>query len=58
MDCQQHRLGDMTITATMTGLRKSELLALEWSAINLSEGVLAVRRAIKEIAGSLVTKEH
>ncbi len=46
--CQGHRLGDAIIVAAMTGLRKGELFALEWSAVNLSESVLVVRRSLEE----------
>jgi integrase len=35
----------------MTGLRKGELFALNWSAVNLSEGVLVVRRTLQELNG-------
>lgn len=49
--CKEHRLGDMIILAAMTGLRKGELLALEWSAVNLKEGVLVVRQSLEEANG-------
>ena len=49
--CQGHRLGDLIILAAMTGLRKGELFALEWSAVNLQEGVLVVRRTLQELRG-------
>lgn len=55
-DCKHHRLGDMIILAAMTGLRKGELLALEWNAVNLSEGVLVVRKTLEEVAGYFGTK--
>lgn len=35
----------------MTGMRKRELFALEWSAVTLSEGVLSVRKTVQEIRG-------
>lgn len=54
--CQSHRLGDLIILAAMTGLRKGELFALEWSALNLAEGVLVVRRTLQELRG-LTLKE-
>jgi len=50
-ECQKHRLGDVMILAAMTGLRKGELFALEWSAVNLAEGVLVVRRTLQELRG-------
>ncbi len=49
--CKAHRLGDLIILAVLTGLRKGELLALDWSAVNLSEGVLTVRRSLEEAQG-------
>lgn len=55
--CQTERLGDAIVLAAMTGLRKGEILALEWSAVNLAEGVLVVRRTIEEIKGRFGTKE-
>jgi len=55
--CQRHRLGDIVTVAAMTGLRKGELLALEWSAVNLVEGVLVVRQAVEEVAGSFDIKD-
>jgi len=49
--CNAHRVGDIFKLAAMTGLRKRELFALEWSAVNLSEGVLSVRKTVQEVAG-------
>lgn len=54
--CQDHRLGDLIILAAMTGLRKGELFALDWNAVNLQEGVLVVRRTLQELSG-LTLKE-
>jgi len=48
-ECDHHRLGDIVPLALMTGLRLGELLALEWSDVNLSEGVLSVRKALQEL---------
>lgn len=55
--CQGHRLGDLIVLAVMTGLRKGELFALEWAAVNLPEGVLVVRRSVSEPGGRLIIKE-
>ena len=55
--CQKHRLGDVMVLAAMTGLRKGELFALEWSAVNLAEGVLVVRKTLEELSGGLKIKE-
>ena len=49
--CQKHRLGDVMILAAMTGLRKGELFALHWDAVNLAEGVLVVRKTLQELRG-------
>lgn len=54
--CQSHRLGDVIVLAAMTGLRKGELFALNWDAVNLSEGVLVVSRTLQELNG-LTLKE-
>ncbi len=56
-EAEQHRIGDIITVATMTGLRKGELFALEWSAINLAEGVLVVRQTLENINGHLSLKE-
>jgi integrase len=50
-NCQAHRLGDLIVLAAMTGLRKGELFAIEWNAVNLDEGVLVVRRQLQELKG-------
>ncbi len=47
--CAAHRVGDILTLAAMTGLRKRELFGLEWSAVNLREGVLSVRRTVQEV---------
>ena len=47
-ECEKHRLGDIVPLAIMTGLRLGELLALEWSDVNLSECVLVVRKTLEE----------
>ncbi|MEO2036167.1 MAG: tyrosine-type recombinase/integrase [Planctomycetaceae bacterium] len=55
--CKEHRLGDSIILSAMTGLRKGEILALEWPAVNLSEGVLSVRGTLEEVRGRFRVKE-
>ena len=52
--CQKHRLGDVMILAAMTGLRKGELFALHWNAVNLDEGVLVVRKTLQELRGFIL----
>lgn len=48
--CAAHRVGDIFTLAAMTGLRKRELFGLEWSAVNLREGVMSVRRTVQEVS--------
>lgn len=55
--CESHRLGDLIVLAAMTGLRKGELFALHWNAVNLDEGVLVVRGALEELSGGLKVKD-
>jgi integrase len=55
--CESHRLGDLIVPAAMTGLRKGELFALHWNAVNLDEGVLVVRSALEELSGGLKVKD-
>jgi integrase len=40
-----HRLGPLFTLAAMTGMRRGELLGLEWDDIDLGEGTVTVRRA-------------
>ena len=54
--CQGHRIGDVIVLAAMTGVRKGELFALEWNAVNLDEGVLVVRKTLEELK-ELTAKE-
>jgi len=55
--CREHRLGDLIVLAVLTGLRKGELFALEWGAVNLAEAVLVVRRTLEESQGKRRLKE-
>lgn len=49
-ECKAHRLGDAITLAIMTGLRLREIFALDWSAVNLPEGVLVVRKTLEELS--------
>lgn len=49
-ECKEGRLGDVVILAIMTGMRLRNIFPLEWSAVNLAEGVLSVRKSIEEIS--------
>lgn len=60
---KQHRLGALFTAALALGLRKGEALALQWSAIDLERGTLAVRLALQRVKmpgekkGRLILKE-
>lgn len=49
-ECRSHRIGDAITLGIMTGLRLREIFALDWSAVNLREGVLSVRKTLEEIS--------
>lgn len=55
--CKESRLGDVIILAALTGLRKGELFALDWTDINISERVLTVRKSLEEVKGKTRLKE-
>jgi integrase len=55
--CTEHRIGDLITVAAMTGLRRGELFALEWSDIDLDNGILQVRKTLEELGGELKVKE-
>ncbi|MET3846940.1 site-specific integrase [Paenibacillus sp. OAE614] len=46
----------MIILALTTGLRRGELLALEWQHINLEDGVIDVRQSLSYVNGENVIK--
>lgn len=50
--CESGRLGDAIILAVTTGLRKGEILGLQWSAVTLSERILVVRHTLEEMPNS------
>jgi integrase len=52
-----HRLGAFYVTAMAIGLRPSEALALTWSDVDLTEGVVHVRRALERRDGQYHFKE-
>lgn len=45
-------------TAFYAGLRRGELLALRWSDVDLSAGVIHVRRSWDEVAGEIMPKSE
>jgi integrase len=53
---QTDRLTPLWRTACMTGLRRSELVGLQWPDIDFDAGVLSVKRARVQVAGKTITK--
>lgn len=45
------RLGEIVTVAIHTGLRKGELLGLQWSSVHFAEGALHVRHSLEEVSG-------
>ena len=50
------RLAPLWRTATMTGLRRSELAGLQWGDLDLERGVLSVKRARTQVEGKPIVK--
>ncbi len=50
------RLAPLWRTATMTGLRRSELAGLQWGDLDLERGVLSVKRARTQVEGKPILK--
>ncbi|MCH7583293.1 MAG: site-specific integrase [Acidobacteria bacterium] len=50
------RLAPLWRTATMTGLRRSELAGLQWGDLDLERSVLSVKRARTQVEGKPVVK--
>jgi integrase len=50
------RLYPLLVLAAATGCRRGELLALEWSDLNLNTGVLSVSKSLEETRGGLRVK--
>ena len=50
------RLAPLWRTATMTGLRRSELAGLQWGDLDLDAGVLSVKRARTQVEGKPILK--
>ena len=57
----EHRLYAMFVVFTLLGLRRSEVLGLQWSDVDLDQGVIRIRRGLHRVDGKLVllpTKTH
>ena len=51
------RLFALYVVALDTGMRQGELLALEWSDIDMAAGVVVVQRTLEDVNGALRVKE-
>jgi integrase len=51
------RLGALWLLALSTGLRRGELLGLQWRDLDLDAGTLVVRRALVQVAGQVSLSE-
>jgi integrase len=57
----EHRLYAMFVVFTLLGLRRSEVLGLQWSDVDLDQGVIRILRGLHRVDGKLVvlpTKTH
>lgn len=52
-----NRIEALFVLASVTGMRRGELLGLKWRDINFSEGVLYVRRSLVELKGGTIESE-
>ena len=47
-----------TLVAATTGLRRGELLALDWRCVDIARGTLRIRRVVEEAAGVLRVRDY
>ena len=50
---EQHRLRAMFVVLALLGLRRSEVLALQWTDVDLDRGALQVRQGLHRVGGRL-----
>jgi integrase len=53
---QSHRLGSLITVALSCGLRRGEMLGLQWPDVDLDAGMLHVRRALQRFGGDGATR--
>ncbi len=49
-----HRMEALFVLALVTGMRRGEIVALKWSDVNLTEGVISVQRSLVELKGGII----
>ena len=54
---RNHRLRAMFVVFALLGMRRSEVLGLQWTDVDLDEGWLKVERGLQRVNGQLVTTE-
>lgn len=52
-----HRLRAMFVVFALLGLRRSEVLGLQWSDLDLDQGWMQIRRGLQRVGGQLVLTE-
>ena len=55
--CEGSIIGAAIVTSLGTGLRRGELLALRWGAVDLEVGLLTVQRALERVDGNTRFKD-
>jgi len=53
----EHRLGPAFLTLLGTGMRRGELLALQWQDVDLKKGLIHIRRGVTYTKGQFVFQE-
>ena len=51
---KSHRVEALFVMALATGTRLGELLALKWSEVDLTEGLIHVQRSPRELKGGII----
>jgi integrase len=49
-----HRMEALFVLALVTGMRRGEIVALKWSDVNLTDGVISVQRSLVELKGGII----
>ena len=49
-----HKMEALFVLALVTGMRRGEIVALKWSDVNLTDGVISVQRSLVELKGGII----